>query len=186
MPRDSTKVVEQNSAKKHHSGGEHCKRGHHETICLDSRSMSGHCYTKDKCIKLPDHQGCEWKRTYSQKSVHVEQEPVKLVIKEGCRKKKPDTINVDLKFKDGCVEKDKINVHVKKPRVHVQPQKVFVEVIESKDKCEKPKINVCVEKPKIHVKEPEVCVLIDKGCDVKAPEPIICVKRKKCPKGQTK
>lgn len=184
MPRDSTKVATKVAleSKRHHSR-EVCKRGHHETICLDNRSMSGHCYTEDKCVDLPNHQGCGWTRNYSQ-SVHVEQEPIKLVLKEGCRNKRPDNLDVNLKFKDGHVRYGDFTVHVDKPKVHIQPQKVIVEVEEAKDKCCKPKIHVCCDKPKIHVEAPKIHVHVDKHkCPIQAPEPIICVKyRKPCKK----
>lgn len=172
------------TALKHHRDekhrGEVCKVTDHETICLPDRSMGGHHYSVDTCVPLPDGHGCEWSRTYDQKSIHVQQQPVTLHIKENCVEKRPDDITVHAQLKDCHVDGGKVNVHVKAPKVHVERQKVNVVLVPGdKDKCQKPKVHVKWNCPKIHVDKPDVTVIIDKGCDVTAPTPVICVRRER-------
>lgn len=165
--------------KKHHheNDGEKCKITDHETICLDDKNEEGCCFTVDECVDLPNGHGCEWKQSFDQKSIHVHQKPVNLIVKEGCFKKKADHITVNANLKDCHVKPGKVTVKVHKPKVHVERQRVNVTLVKAKNHCEKPKVHVKWNCPKIHVAKPDVDVIIEKSCPVTAPCPVICVKR---------
>lgn len=171
----STEVLTKGSK---HCDDEKCERTNKKVICLPNRHDDGkHCRVS-KTVELPRiklRDGCQ---TFEQKPIRVEQKSVYVVVKEGCHDKKADEAHVDIHFKEGQVEGGKFKVFVKKPEVHVEPQRVHVEIVEGPSgKCEDTKVHVHVDKPRFCIKDPEVEVKFEKSqCRVRAPEPIVCTK----------
>lgn len=168
---------------------EKCERTNKKVICLPDRRDSGKSCKIVKNVDLPNICLPGKSKVFDQKSIHVEQQSLFLVVKEGCHNKGGDEAHVNVHFKDGKIEGGKFSVLVKKPEVHVQPQKVHVEIVEGpKGTCDDMKVHVHVDCPKFDIKDPELEVKFEKHCGkYKAPQPIVCtkfVKHKHCGDGK--
>lgn len=156
-----------------------CERTNKKVICLPDRNQEGKHCKQSKLVCLPSTKLDDFKKVYSQDAVTVHQQSLLLVVQEGCHDKKADHVQANVHFKKGRIDGGKAQLLIKKPDIHVQPQKVNVKFIEGpKGTCDDTVIDIHIDAPQFTVSQTKYDVKFEKGCNVvTAPVPIVCVKR---------